>query len=728
MLVGNYPPRQCGISTFTQDLLLSLKLLLPEVKFEVCAVNESVSDTHAYPPEVVFVIDQENESSYVQAAKSINKHASETIVIVQHEYGIYGGKSGDLLIKFLDRLHCPVVTTLHTLTKNPNQDMRKVTEQIIANSDRLVVLTDSSFSLLNKLYPSAHNKSLRIFHGIHPLLYKRSKEIKPQFNLTGRHVLLTFGLLSRNKGIEFIISALPQIAKERPNIIYLVVGATHPVVIRQEGESYRSELMKLVKDLSMEKHVRFVDNYLPVQDILGYLQATDIYVASTLDPQQAVSGTMSYALGAGRAVIATRFAQAKEVISNEVGRIVPMGDSKAISTIANELFSKPKQLQSMNHTAYSQTRSMLWSNVADDYAKCAAQIAREVDMELVQWPEINWRHLENLTDKFGMLQFAYGRVPGLDSGYTLDDNSRALQIVSHAYDMGVLAKRRYDMLSKKYLQIMDKCLSQSPAVNYLSAVTKNATNQNLEEDLSDSMARAYYALQTARYIGSNTSRRLAENLLVRIPIPDKSPHIKSNAQILLGAAFALNQGDKSKRKLVNKLSKNLIDSFHKSSTKQWRWFDTSMTYANGQLCASLIESARATNSKECRKIGLESLEFLCQSSFMGEVYAPIGQSGWYNRDGSRALFDQQPEDAFSMIQALDSAYNLTGDRLYIERATKVFSWFMGNNLIGARLYDDQSGGCHDGLTPRGVNINEGAESTISYLGARLIIDRLEGIN
>jgi glycosyltransferase involved in cell wall biosynthesis len=728
VLVGNYPPRKCGIATFTQDLLHNLRLLLPEVQFVVCALNESALDTHNYPPEVTLRIDQEVKSTYTQAAKSINEYGQETLVIVQHEYGIYGGKSGSYLINFLNALHCPIITTLHTLVQNPDEVMRQVTEQIIAASDRLVLQTASSFDLFNDLYPDGRQKTLKISHGIHPLLYKQPSEIKPRFALEGRSVLLTFGLLSRNKGIEYIISALPKIAKRRPDVIYLIVGATHPTVLRQEGESYRVELMKLIKSLSMQKHVRFVDDFLPVQDILGYLQATDVYFASSLDPQQAVSGTMSYALGAGRAVIATSFAQAKEVVSDKVGRIVPIGDSGAIADSAIELFSDPRLLESMGHRAFSQTRSMLWTNVADDYAMHAAEIAGAAELDLDRWPKINWSYLEALTDEFGLLQFAIGKRPSPDSGYTLDDNSRALQIVSYAYKAGLIDDQRYDTLSKKYLQVMDKCLSHSPIVNYLSATTRLATRQNLEEDLSDSMARAYYALQTARYCGSKVTRQAAEKLLPKIPITDDTPHIKSLAQILLGAAFALKSGDKSKRGLADKLSKSLIAAFHKSSTAKWQWFDTTMTYANGQLCASLLDTARATNSTSCRKIGLRSLEFLCKSSFMGDVYAPIGQSGWHTKDGERALFDQQPEDTFSMIQALDSAYQLTGDKLYVDRATKAFSWFMGNNLIGKRVYDDTSGGCHDGLTPSGVNKNEGAESTISYLGSRIIIDRLTAIN
>lgn len=725
ILVGNFPPRKCGIATFTEDLLNNLRLLVPDIRLSVCAMNESVLDTHAYPAEVMFQIEQDDEQSYIRAAESINRYADETIVIVQHEYGIYGGNSGDFLLGFLRTLLCPVMTTFHTVVAEPSQEMRHVTEQIIDRSDRLIVLTDGSFTLLNTLYPAANGKVVRIMHGIHPLLYKQPIDKKAQFDLQDRKVLLTFGLLSRNKGIEYIISALPNIIKQMPDVIYLVLGATHPGVLRSEGETYRLELMKLVKDLSLQNHVRFIDDFLPVKDILEYLQAADVYIATSLDPQQAVSGTLSYALGAGRAVIATSFAQAKEIVSPQVGRIVPIGDSPAVSDAVLELFADPEQLLAMNHAAFAQTRSMLWTNTADEYASCLAMVANEHQMVFHQWPALNWTHIEELTDNYGMFQFAQGTQPDIISGYTLDDNSRALQVVYQASQAGLIGKNKCEKLAHVYISVIDACLSELPAVNYIAADTRHPTEQNLTEDLSDSMARAYYALQTIICNGSPAISKQARDIASKLPsAAHLSTHIRSIAQLLLGATMALEHGDESSHAAVDTFAHTLMNAFHKNSTEQWRWFDVTMTYANGQLSSSLLEAARVTGSDEYRQVGLESLEFLMQSCFMGDIYAPIGQNGWHNRDGTRALFDQQPEDTFSMMQALESAHKLTGSEQYAKRAAKVFSWFMGNNLIGVRIYDDMSGGGHDGLTPSGINQNEGAESTIAYLSARLTVERL----
>jgi glycosyltransferase involved in cell wall biosynthesis len=689
-------------------------------------MNETVLDTHAYPSDVIYQIDQEDAASYARAAEGINKASQGTIVIVQHEYGIYGGESGELLLGFLEAVRCPVIVTLHTVVANPGEKMRLVTERIIELCDKLVVLTDNTLELFNKLYPSSVSKTVRILHGIHPLLYADSTAVKPRFKLADRSVLLTFGLLSRNKGIEYIISALPKVRKTIPNIMYLIVGGTHPTVLRDEGESYRLELMKLVKDLGLQNYVRFMDDFLPLQDILGYLQATDVYVATSLDPEQAVSGTLSYALGTGRAVIATSFAQAKEVVSTKVGRVVPLRDSAAVATAAIELFSNRDALGLMNRAAYSQTRTMLWTNVADEYITLIANIPEPI---LHRWPALHTEHLLSMTDQFGMLQFSKANAPMRSSGYTLDDNSRALQFVYKAYSEHLLPEAIFIDLSRKYIQVLKTCLTHSPQVNYLSARTKLPTKQNFTEDLSDSLARAYYALQTIRYCDNDELRQIALSLLNYIPtVLQESPHLKTITQLLLGTVYALEAGDETMQPLVDKLSAILLDSYRMNRTGGWKWYQETMSYANGQMCSSILEVARVTGSDECKRVGIESLEFLSKTCFMGDVFAPIGQNGWHNKNGSRALFDQQPEDAFSMMQALESAHNLTPDTAYLHQVEKVFSWFMGNNLIGSRVYDDQTGGCHDGLTPRGVNANEGAESTLSFLGARLIMEQLGAKN
>lgn len=724
VFVGTYPPRRCGIATFTQDLLQNIRLLLPNIQFEVCALNKSILDDHAYPDEVVITIDQDNQDSYLQAADKINEKAEETIVVIQHEYGIYGNDYGRYLVPFLKAIKSPIVTSLHTVLENPPPAMRKITAEIIRRSDRIVVLTRSSYDILSSQYPRSKAKLKWIEHGIHPRAFEQPDKVKPQLKLSGRRVLMTFGLLSRNKGIEYVIRTLPAVATQFPDVLYLVIGETHPDVTRHEGEAYRIELRQLVDKLGMQKHVRFIGDYLPLKTVLLYLQATDIYIAPSLDPQQAVSGTLSYALGAGCAVVSTDFAQARELVKRNIGRVVPVKDSMAIERSVISLFKKPKDLESMRQSAYASTRSMLWSNVADNYLNLFTDLAAQSGRNLNRWPVFALSHLGSLTDSFGLIQFAEHTAPRRNSGYTLDDNSRALQTVSSAARSYPELGRWCNRLAEKYLKTMETCLSQDPQANYLSAKLRRPTNQNFLEDLRDSKARAYYSLQIAACSAGEIAP-VAQKLLKKLPSLPESPILRPIAFYLLGACTAFDAGNLSMLPAIDRLAGRLIRQYRKTAVAGWKWFEPTMTYANGQLCAALLEAARCTNSNVYQKVGLEALAFLRNTCFMGEVYVPIGQDGWYARGQQRALFDQQPEDVLAFMQATGSAYRLTGHKRYLSDFHKAFTWFLGNNLMGLRIYDDESGGCHDGLMPTGVNNDEGAESTLAYLQARLMIERVE---
>lgn len=722
VFISTYPPRRCGIATFSQDLLQNIRQLLPGIRLEVSALNISELDTHSYPPEVVRMINQDSPDSYLEAAAAINQKADQTIVVVQHEYGIYGKQWGKNLIPLLKALKCPVITTLHTVLEKPPAAMDTVTKDIVALSDELVVLTRNSYDLLLDHYPTSKSKLSLIEHGIHPTAFRKTSKIKPQLKLANHRVLMTFGLLSRNKGIEYVINALPAIVKRFPDVIYLVVGGTHPDVLRTEGEAYRLELRELVKKLSMQNHVRIIGDYLPVNKILLYLQATDVYIAPSLDPQQAVSGTLSYALGVGAAVISTEFSQAKEILSNDIGRIVPIGDSGAISREAIKLLDDPQALEAMRRAAYASTRSMLWSNVADTYIAKIARLATKSGRHLEFLPPIKLNHVSEMSSGNGFVQFADGTRPNLRSGYTLDDNARVLQAVNGLARLHPETTKECQRLSIAYLKVIDTCLSYKPPVNYLSAASGKPTKQNLVEDFSDSFGRARYGLQTAA-AGPLSTAQKAKSLIAKLPDLPSSATPRTITFYLLGACAALESGHTAAAKAVGLLADKLASLYQQTATPEWQWFEPTMTYANGQLCAGLLEAARLGGSPIYKKIGLEALDFLCGVCFMGKVYVPIGQKGWYQKDGTRALFDQQPEDVFAIIQALQSAYLLTNQKKYLGLARKAFSWFLGNNLMGLRLYDDKSGGCRDGLTSIGVNKNEGAESTVAYLQSRLIIER-----
>lgn len=723
VFICTYPPQHCGIATFSQDLMRSIGLLLPEVKIEACAINKRDMPIPDYPPEVIFEIDQDKLSDYSKAAAKINRRAEETLVIVQHEYGIFGGKYGDYIVELLDKLDCPVITTFHTVIDNPSTRMRRTTSKIIKKSDQLVVLAATSVQILHDLYPRSAKKVNLIGHGIHPVNFRQSTDAKQKMGLVEDKVLMTFGLLSRNKGIEYVIKGLPKVIKKFPSLVYLVIGETHPIVKLYEGEAYRQELEILVKKLGITKHVRFINEYMSVKQILDYLQASDLYIATSLDPKQTVSGTLTYALGAGCAVVTTGFSQAKEIVHEDMGRVVSLGSSEAMSSAILQLLADPDMLNKMSRAAFSSTRSILWSNIGDNYINLMDKLLRPTGRSFNHWPSINITHLKNMTDELGLVQFANGAVPDKPSGYTLDDNSRALQTLSYAHKYLPNLLGDTSALSKKYIKLIDACLGHKPIANYLKINSGVPTKQNLAEDLGDSVGRAYYALQLVAH-GSLKEARQAGELIKKLPTEPDDHALRPSLFYLLGACAAVDSNDLTFLPLLKKMAGRLVDAFNKNSTDNWQWFEPQITYANGQLCAGLIEAARLTGSKSYRKIGLASLDFLIQKCFMGEVYVPIGQNGWYSKGSDRALFDQQPEDALACIQAFDSAYRLTEDDKYIGLAKKAFSWYLGNNLVGCRMYDDQSGGCHDGLKPRRANPNEGAESLLAYLQARLIIEKL----
>ena len=721
VFISTYPPRHCGIATFTQDLLKNIKTLQPNLELEVFAINRSQLDSYAYPNEVTELIDQEDPDSYIQAAEKINLRAAETIVVVQHEYGIHGGEQGKHLLGLLKNLQCPIVTTLHTVLDSPSPAMKSVTKDLIAYSSKVILLTKLSLNLIQRLYPGSAEKLQHIPHGIHPTIYVPSQELKPRLKLGKRQVLLTFGLLSRNKGIEYVIEALPKIVKRFPEVIYLVVGGTHPDVLRGEGESYRKELAATVKKLALQKHVLFVNNFIPLENLLLYLQATDIYIASSLNPQQVVSGTLSYALGAGCAIVSTEFSQAKEAISSKTGRVVPIKNAAAISRAVNELLANSKKLTTMKQTAYFSTRSMLWTNVADNYLNLMATVSEGEGRRLCLTPELNLSHLETMTSKLGIAQFASGAKPSLKHGYTLDDNCRAMQLVNEAVADQPQLKATAQRLVKKYLVGIEICLSQKPPVNYLSR-SGQPTHQNHQEDLEDSLARAFYGLQPSSFRNLPEFKLQVKKLFAKLPPLPAGKALRPIAFYLLGSCAAAETGSSGLGKNITNLADKLVAAYQINQSADWDWFEPVMTYANGTLSASLLEAARLTGSATYRRIGLSSLEFLIKTCFFGEVYVPIGQNGWYVRKKPRAIFDQQPEDVFATIQALLSAYKLTADKKYKILAQKAFSWFQGNNMISVRMYDDSSGGCHDGLMPEGANPDEGAESSVAYLRSRLLMN------
>lgn len=642
VFVSTYPPRECGIATFTRDLATAFQsLVIDECDVKVAAINKTNLDTLTYPTEVKWQIDQDSSQDYRVLADNINSDETVRAVIIQHEYGIFGEQDGSYILELTKNLHKPYVLSMHTVLSQPSASLKNVTQQLIENAQAVIVLSQESKKILENIYESTKTKIHFVPHGIHPQLFLKPSQVKPKLKLANKTVVATFGLLSRGKGIEYVISSLPEVVEKHPDLVYLILGQTHPVIRKTEGESYRHELMQLVKNLGLEKHVIFHDHYLTTENILTYLQATDVYIATSLSPEQSVSGTFSYALGAGRAVISTAFRQATEVITPEVGRLVPMKNSVAYSNALLELLSNQDALHQMHQEAYRRTRSMVWSNVAHEYCELLATIP---DCQLSkQWyaPDPTIRHLEKMTDHFGFLQFSTYAQPDPEFGYTLDDNARALVVLLRMVDEKLVNQMRAMPLIQKYFSFIQQCrLKDGSFINYLSGDNQTVTGQNADEDLSDCVGRVCWAF--GEIIGCDwlptEMKYYAEQALSEIlPSIATIKHLRSKAFALLGICQLRGQKPELTA-IIEKLASSLTTSYQTHHSENWEWFEEKLTYANGLLPLALFKAGTALQNNTMIEIAKKTLNFLTKQCFFGDMYIPIGQRIWSNSDGTRGFF------------------------------------------------------------------------------------------
>lgn len=688
---------------------------------KVAAFNLTPLDTYKYPKEVEWEIDQNNIRDYQNFAKTVNFDSDITGVIIQHEYGIFGGRDGKKILSFMKNCKKPMLTTLHTVLPVLNQHMKNLTQEIITLSCGIVVLTNNSKEIIERVYPESNGKIFVIPHGIHPTAFSTQKEFKKKLELIDKTVLSTFGLLSPGKGIEYVINALPEVIKKYPSIIYLILGETHPVIRRREGEGYRIGLSKLVTKLKLEKHVKFYDQYLNLKDLFEFLKATDIYISTSTNPYQAVSGTLSYALGTGRATISTEFAQAKEIVTPEIGRLVPIKNSATLTAAIMDLLSNKKRLRKMSSAAYKNTRSMLWSNVAQEYLLLLAKTVI---------PPLKLDHLRKMTDNFGLFQFASLTVPNKTHGYTLDDNARALILCSWLIQKNY--SKELEALINVYFKFIKKCQQQDGSfINYINYKTKLLSRQNNTEDLEDSQSRALWALaeimdnQTLSLELKDEAKKI---FLLSLTNAKNRNHLRAKAFIIKAFSIAqlyLPEFRLEMMTVIKKYADSLLESLERSSSKSWHWFEDKLQYSNGLLPESLLIAGNIAQNTTYTEKGISTLKFLIGKTFSSNMYRPIGHALWYVNNKTRSNYDQQPEDPASTILALIRAYNLTDDESYKNLANKCFGWFLGKNSLNKSLYDDRSGGCYDGLHPDRVNLNEGAESLVSFLMSSYMVRELQ---
>ena len=724
--LSTFPPRKCGIATFTQDLATAFDdLYSPREEARIVALNLDEYTSYTYSKKVIIQFPQTRRESYRAAAAKLNLNRYVKLVNIQHEFGIFGGEHGSYLIDFLDEIKKPVSVTFHAVLPDPPKNMRQVVEAIAAKASFVVAMTEMSREILIGRYGVPREKVRVIPHGIHSLSYRESGEMKALIGLPNRFILSSFGLLGRGKGIERAIEALPEVVKIYPDVLYLIIGATHPVVQKQEGEAYRNSLTKQIRDLGLEGNVIFYNQYLKTGELLGFLQASDIHLSLSLNPNQAVSGTLSYALGVGRPVISTSFAHAKEIVSEEVGKLIGFGDSAELAKAILDLMMNREKLELMGEAAYFRTRKMTWPNVALSYMREFSSIAPEFSEREIHLPAIKIKHVTHLTDEFGIFQFAKRSTRDPAHGYTTDDNARALISMVKIFEKN--RKPQVSRLIATYLNFLEYVSeSREGFFNYVNYDRSFHTERNTRENLSDANARAYYALAFAaskEYLPKEFRDQAMRLFRQKFDIDKKliSPRAAALTILAISQWLAVEQDNLYLHKL-KELADYLLDLFENSKGEGWHWFEDILSYSNGVLPEALFVAYKKTGEDRYLRVARQSLDFLALNSFENGMCVPVGQSGWFRRGGVKEIYDQQPEEVAMLVSVLAQAHAVTGEEKYAEMTKRAFDWFLGNNRLGQMVYDESTGGSYDGVGETHINLNQGAESTIMYLLARLVME------
>jgi len=720
--LSNFPPKECGIATFTQDLVTALdKKFNPRLKSRVVALNEMAS-FYNYDNRVVMQLNKEDIADYINIAKKINSSKKIKLVCIQHEFGLFGGEYGNYIIPFLETLEKPVVIAFHSVLPEPDEMRKRVVKFIASKCAAIIVMANSAIDILNRDYGIEKNKIYVVHHGIPDVSFKPAEHFKKKLKLDGKMILSTFGLLNRGKGIEYMIKALPELIKKYPNLLYLVIGETHPVVRKQEGEEYRNKLMKLVEELGLKENVKFYNKYLSLQEVIQYLLASDIYVCTNLDKNQIVSGTLSYALGCGKAVVSTPSVYAREILADNRGILVKFENPSSYTEAIDKILSDRELKENLEKNAYSFGRQMTWQNAANLYLNIFNKVVKLREEITEKYPKVKLHHLKTLTDEFGCIQFSELSIPDKSSGYTVDDNSRAL-IVASLHNKLFSSEESLE-LAKIYLNFLEK----SQDGNGIFKNTFKKIDEGEEVYSEDAFGRAIWALGYALNKINDAditekAKKLFDGSFDKIN-KLSSPRAKAYALNGLYYFYKKTQNERIVLKVKN-LADFLVGLYKKESSENWQWFEKYLTYSNSKLPEALFLAYEITKNKEYLEIAEKTFDFLSRLMFIDNELSPIGQNGWYNRNGKRAFFDQQPIDAASIVQTCLIAYSITGNKKYYEKAVLAFNWFLGKNHLKQMLYNETTGGCYDGLGKESVNLNQGAESTISYLMARLMLEEVK---
>jgi len=720
--IGTYPPRECGIGTFTKNLFDAFTQGDPEAGKNIVIAITDQEQEYNYPSEVEFTISQEDQTDYLKAVNYIN-HSGADICILEHEFGIFGGQSGIYILPLLYRLQIPLIVTLHTVLKKPSYNERAILEEICKIAHSVVVMSHTAVEFLDSIYQVPKEKIQLIEHGVPNIRFEPVKA-KNELKLTSKKVLLTFGFISRNKGIETVLRALPAVIDKHPDVLYIILGKTHPNVLRHSGEEYRIFLMNLTQKLGLKKNVLFLNEFIDQTGLFKYLSATDIYITPYVNEAQITSGTLTYAMGVGAAVVSTPYWHAAELLSEERGRLFNFNDHAELSGILDELLGNKETFETLRRNALAFGKKITWPHIGARYVSLSerllaqtptAPISKELVFDPLILPPFLLDHILRMTDDTGIIQHAKYGIPNLKEGYCLDDNARALLMVLMAYKRNKhpLALK----LSPTYLSYIN--YMQNPDGTFRNFLSFNRNFMD-EQGSEDSFGRAIWSLG---YLLGNAPNDAYYQTAKEIFF-DASPNfeslrsIRSIANTIVGICHYLksNPTDDPMIERLRNLTGKLISQYQAHRTDQWHWFESLLAYDNAFLPLALLHASEFLNDSRVTEIGLESMEFLSAITLKNGYLSIIGNEKWYQKDAEEpSRFAQQPLDALAMVLMFHQAFRLTGDKQHIQQLYTCFMWFLGENDLRVSLYDHETKGCCDGLEVYGINRNQGAESTLSYL-------------
>ncbi|QEN08500.1 glycosyltransferase [Oceanispirochaeta crateris] len=722
--VGNFPPRECGIATFTKDVIDSLGQKYDGALHQafVIAMNDNHKE-YAYPEEVESTIRQDYLQDYLQAAKYINFSGAD-ICLLQHEFGIYGGNSGVYILPLINKLKIPLVVIFHTVLKEPSYNEKNIIIEIGKRASAIVVMNSLAIDFLTEVYGVEKEKIHVIEHGVPEFDFTRIEYHKKKFKVENRKTLITFGLLSRNKGIETVINALPEVVKKHPDLLYIILGKTHPAVIRSSGEEYRNYLKLLVHQQGLSDNVFFDDRFLSIDDLLGYLSAADMYVTPYLNEAQITSGTLAYAVSSGTAVISTPYWHAKELLANDRGILFDFGNSEQLAEILNSLLEDPVRLKQLQSRAFEFGKKTSWPMIGQRYLKLFDETRKspipvpvEIDHNVVNtglMPQFSLDHVIRMTDSTGILQHAKYIVPKFQDGYCLDDNARALLMTTMAYRQ--MKDPESLRLMLHYLSFIQYMQNDDGSFRNFLSYSRNYLDEIGSED---SFGRTIWALGTLiRFPPNDVLFEQVRDLFQKgmVKFPDLNS-IRGLANSIIGVSNWMHRfpTDEGMMNHLRSMTQKLEDYYTANSEEGWHWYEPLISYDNGILPYSLLCSYEITGREESKTIAFESIDFLSSIVLSEGNLSIVGSDGWYHKGGDAANFDQQPLNAMAVVLMFRQAYKVEKDPQYLDKMFRSFMWFLGDNDLHIPLYDFETKGCNDGLKPYGVNRNQGAESTLAYL-------------